>query len=141
MTHYLTDLTLELAAITKVGADIAITMWERQVGVTTPLVHAGLSLQKLDHHLSLVENLHNAIQANDARETKRSANRILTEIQKTRVTLMQDVEDRPAVTAPTTGHEHKFPLEKAEKAVTNILSKLSQGKGPNNDPRNTDGRR
>jgi len=47
MTHYLTDLTLELAAITKVGADIAITMWERQVGVTTPLVHAGLSLQKL----------------------------------------------------------------------------------------------
>ena len=46
MTHYLTDLTLELAAITKVGADIAITMWERQVGVTTPLVHAGLSLQK-----------------------------------------------------------------------------------------------
>ncbi len=137
MTHYLTDLTLELAAITKVGTDIAITMWERQVGVTTPLDHVGLSLQKHNHHLSLVETLHNAIQANDDKDAKRSAHLILTEIQKTRVTLMQDVVDRRAVTA----HEHKFPLEKAEKSVTNILSKLSQGKGPNNDPRNTDGRR
>lgn len=131
MTNYLTDLTLDLAAITKVGADIAITMWEMQTTVAVRQLPMGLSLHMLEQHLEMVEKLHDAIQANDEDDTRQAAIRILAEIQGIRASHRSEDESTLPVNALDTAKRVVYPLEKAEKAVTNVLTKLSQGKGPN----------
>ena len=131
MTNYLTDLTLDLAAITKVGADIAITMWEMQTTVAVRQLPMGLSLHMLEQHLEMVEKLHDAIQAYDEDDTWQAAFRLLAEFHGIHASLRSEDESTLPVNALDTAKRVVYPLEKAEKAVTNVLTKLSQGKGPN----------